>query len=197
MTNLNKQCDICGEGQLHTTVETNTVTYKETTKNLPLYGSTCNCCGSEQASAADSRMNKRAMQAFKKEVDELLSNAEIVAIRVKYGLSQKQAANIFGGGPVAFSKYESGDVTQSEPMDKLLRVCRENLDSFIWLANRANEFDVVNSLMNRGFVGFGSFDRVKKTSHFHMEEGFKFLDDTYPAAANSESYCDNQFLEVY
>jgi HTH-type transcriptional regulator/antitoxin MqsA len=29
---------------------------------------------------------------------------------------------LFGGDPVAFSKYEADDVTQSDAMDKLLRV---------------------------------------------------------------------------
>jgi HTH-type transcriptional regulator/antitoxin MqsA len=149
MTHQNEQCAICGEGHLHNTVETNSVTYKETTKDLPLYGSTCDVCSSEQANAVDVRNNKRAMLAFKKEVDGLLSGAEIAAIRKQYGISQKQAAAIFGGGPVAFSKYEADDVTQSEPMDNSLRLCRAQLNSFIWLADKAGLADVVKKLTEK------------------------------------------------
>jgi HTH-type transcriptional regulator/antitoxin MqsA len=149
MTHQNEQCAICGEGHLHNTVETNSVTYKETTKDLPLYGSTCDVCGSEQANAVDVRNNKRAMLAFKKELDGLLSGAEIAAIRKQYSISQKQAAAIFGGGPVAFSKYEADDVIQSEPMDNSLRLCRAQLDSFIWLADKAGLSGVVEQLTEK------------------------------------------------
>jgi HTH-type transcriptional regulator/antitoxin MqsA len=146
MTHQNELCAICGEGHLHITVEASPATYKGATKDLPLYGSTCDACGSEQANAVDVRNNKRAMQAFKKEVDGLLTGAEIAAIRAQYGITQKQAAAIFGGGPVAFSKYEADDVTQSEPMDNSLRLCRAKLDSFIWLADKAGLTAVVERL---------------------------------------------------
>lgn len=146
MIDSNKPCLICGEGHLHQTIEMNPVTYNGVTKELPLYGSTCDVCGSEQADAEDTRMNKRAMQEFKREVDGLLSGAEIAAIREQYDITQKQAAKIFGGGPVAFSKYESGDVIQSEPMNNLLLICRENVDAFISLASKAGELDIANSL---------------------------------------------------
>jgi len=146
MTSHNEQCLICGEGHLHQTVETNSVTYNGVTRDLPLYGSTCDACCSEQADAKDVRENKRAMQAFKKEVDGLLTGAEIIAIREQYGLTQKQAANIFGGGPVAFSKYEKDDVIQSESMNNLLYACRENIDTLVCLARKAGESEVVKRL---------------------------------------------------
>ena len=38
---------------------------------------------------------------------------------------QKQITSVFGGGLNAFSKYERGEIIQSEAMDKLIRVtCR-------------------------------------------------------------------------
>ncbi|MCW8354879.1 type II toxin-antitoxin system MqsA family antitoxin, partial [Marinomonas pontica] len=43
-------------------------------------------------------------------------------LRKTWGLSQEQAAKVFGGGPVAFSKYEKDDVMQSDSMDRLLRM---------------------------------------------------------------------------
>ncbi len=43
-------------------------------------------------------------------------------LRHQLELTQKAANEVFGGGPVAFSKYEADDVIQSESMDKLLRL---------------------------------------------------------------------------
>lgn len=77
------------------------------------------------------------MVAFKKEVDGLLTGAEVHALREKLGLSQAEAAQVFGGGPVAFSKYENDDVAQSEAMDKLLRLAAELPGVFELLSRRA------------------------------------------------------------
>lgn len=74
------------------------------------------------------------MIAFKKQVDGLLSGHQVHELRNQLGLNQSQAAAIFGGGPTAFSKYESDDVMQSEPMDKLLRVAKDIPDAYFHLA---------------------------------------------------------------
>ena len=115
-------CPICGEGQLQAQVGKNTVEYKGCKAELDLHYSLCDACGSEQTDAVQLRLSKRGMIAFKKQVDSLLSGAEVRALREQLGISQAEAARIFGGGPVAFSKYESDDVAQSGAMDNLLRL---------------------------------------------------------------------------
>lgn len=115
-------CPICGEGHVIDHVDEMEAEYKGHTGLVASHYQLCNACGSDFAGAAQMRANKRAMQAFRKQVDGLLSGAEILALRIRYGLNQKQAARLFGGGPVAFSKYESDDVAHSEAMDKLLRL---------------------------------------------------------------------------
>jgi len=52
----------------------------------------------------------------------LLTSAQIADILDQLKLKTREAAELFGGGPHAFSKYLSGDVLQSTAMDKLLRV---------------------------------------------------------------------------
>lgn len=118
-------CPICEEGYLHEHIEQEEVEYNGQKGITPLYYSECDACGSEQANAVQIRDNKRAMIAFKKQVDGLLTGTEIKALRLRLGINQSQAAAIFGGGPVAFSKYENDDVMQSEAMDKLLRLADE------------------------------------------------------------------------
>lgn len=130
-------CPICGEGHLTLQCEKNPVEYKGVSALLDSHYATCDACGSEQADAAQTRDNKRLMVAFKKRVDGLLTGAEVRALRDRLRLSQADAARIFGGGPVAFSKYESDDVAQSEAMDKLLRLADELPAAREHLARRA------------------------------------------------------------
>lgn len=125
MTTTDKICPICGEGQLHDRVIMEDTEYHGQKGQTPLHFWACDTCGSEQADAEQTRKNKRAMIAFRKKVDGLFTGAEVRALRERLGITQADASKVFGGGPVAFSKYESDDVSQSEAMDKLLRLAAE------------------------------------------------------------------------
>jgi HTH-type transcriptional regulator/antitoxin MqsA len=50
----------------------------------------------------------------------ILSPLVVRAIRERCGLSQREAARVFGGGIKAFEKYESGEVAPSSAMTRLL-----------------------------------------------------------------------------
>lgn len=52
----------------------------------------------------------------------LLTGQEIAQMREQFGINQREAAMIFGGGYNAFNKYESGEVLQSFAMDRLVRL---------------------------------------------------------------------------
>lgn len=121
----NQLCPICESGYLHAHTEQVEVDYMGQTGTMPSQYSVCDACGSEQAGAAEARFNKRAMIGFKKSVQGLLTGAEVREMRTRWKLSQADAAKVFGGGPVAFSKYESDDVMQSDAMDKLLRLAND------------------------------------------------------------------------
>jgi len=70
-------------------------------------------------------------------MDGLLTAQEIVALRNKLGLTQQDAAKIFGGGTNAFSKYERSEVIQSAAMDKLMRAALEIPGMLSWLKQQA------------------------------------------------------------
>lgn len=123
-------CPICGAGQVTVHVELVEAEYKGHKGQVPSHYQQCDACGSDFAGAAEMRANKRAVMAFRKQVDGLLSGAEIAALRERYAVNQKQAARLFGGGPVAFSKYENDDVAHSEAMDKLLRLVLRSEEAF-------------------------------------------------------------------
>jgi HTH-type transcriptional regulator/antitoxin MqsA len=138
-------CSICEEGNFQTHIGSNIVEYKDHKKELDMHYSECDCCGSETATPAQLRTNKRLMTEFKKQIDGLLTGQELKKLRLELGLTQADAANIFGGGPVAFSKYEADDVAQSEAMDKLLRVAQAVPEAYSFLTNKSYANEDVNS----------------------------------------------------
>ena len=137
MVNNEMICPICEAGRLAEISQKNAVEYKGQNGLLDMRLSECDACGSEQTTAAQSKFNKRAMTAFKKRVDGLLTGEQVRTVRKKFGLNQVQAAAVFGGGPVAFSKYENDDVMQSDAMDRLIRVADAVPEAFFFLANNA------------------------------------------------------------
>ncbi|HSV36471.1 MAG TPA: type II toxin-antitoxin system MqsA family antitoxin [Ramlibacter sp.] len=142
-------CPICGEGHVTAHVDQVESEYKGQKAWVPLHFKLCDACGSDFAGADESRLNKRAVLAFRKSVDGLLTGVEIRALRDKYQLTQGQAAKLFGGGPVAFSKYENDDVAHSEAMDSLLRLVNRSAVAFWELVvekGMATEFAVDRSV---------------------------------------------------
>jgi HTH-type transcriptional regulator/antitoxin MqsA len=137
MKNIN-QCPLCESGTLHEHVEHETMLYKGKEITSPLYFNECDFCGTEQADKVISRKNKRAHIAVKKVADGLLCGEQVRDLREQWGINQNEAARMFGGGPVAFSKYESNDVAQAESMDKLLRLAKEMPQVLMSLAKKAN-----------------------------------------------------------
>ena len=135
--NTSELCSICGEGHVTNHVDQLESEYRGKTALVPMHYKTCNVCGCDFAGGDESRLNKRAMLAFRKSVDGLLTGAEICALRERYEINQKQASRLFGGGPVAFSKYENDDVAHSESIDKLLRLVLKSEYAFWSLVEQA------------------------------------------------------------
>ena len=124
-------CPLCGEGHVTPRTEEMVTEYSGQKGTVTLHYVECDVCGSEITDDADGRANKRAVLAFRKSVGGLLTGAEIRALREQYGITQDQSARLFGGGPKAFSKYESDDVAHSVSMDTLLRLVRNNEEAFL------------------------------------------------------------------
>lgn len=130
MMNDKTLCPLCGEGRLTPRTEETVTEYAGQQGKVTLHFAECDACGSEITGDVDSRANKRAVLAFRKSVDGLLTGAEIRALREKYSITQDQAARLFGGGPKAFSKYEADDVAHAAAMDTLLRLALRSEDTF-------------------------------------------------------------------
>jgi HTH-type transcriptional regulator/antitoxin MqsA len=69
------------------------------------------------------------MRAFSHEVNAAIVDPElIVKVRKKLALDQRQAAEIFGGGVNAFSRYENGKTKPPLALVKLLKVLDRHPD---------------------------------------------------------------------
>lgn len=115
-------CEICGEACATKQIRSSVVEYNGETRNLQRWVTVCTACDSEFADESDLRSNKRAMNALKKAIDGMPLGSEIRSLRETHHLTQKLASEIFGGGPVAFSKYENDDVIPNEAMCLVLQM---------------------------------------------------------------------------
>lgn len=188
-------CPICEEGLLIPKVSKEMQTYKDISREINMYYSQCDCCGSETATSEQIRLNKREMIKFQKSIDGLLSSDEIKAIRTSLGLTIKLAGLIFGGGPVAFSKYENDDLIQSISMDSALRLARRNPESVFYLAEERGvklSQPARSPLLMWAPHNFNVAVSIAKASrHIHDERDI----NTIPV--NFESSSPSNFVEVY
>jgi HTH-type transcriptional regulator/antitoxin MqsA len=116
-------CPVCGEAALKPAIFSDTFKYNERDLVVGgLEGYECAKCKSEPIFPAQIRRNHLRIMDAKRTADGLLSGNQIRKARELLGLSQQEAATIFGGGTNGFSKYERGETAQSVAMDRLLRL---------------------------------------------------------------------------
>ena len=75
-------CPLCGEGHVTGAVQLIESEYKGRVEQLPLHFKVCDVCTSDFAGAEENKLNKRALIAFRKKVDGLLTGDEITALRI-------------------------------------------------------------------------------------------------------------------
>jgi len=123
MTEQKPICPMCEQAPLQPKTYTGEIEHNA--HRLEVHGLEFYCCPECDADPVfpdQARRNHRRFQDARRRVDGLLTGKEIVGIRENLGLTQRQAAELFGGGANAFSKYERGDVIQSVAMDRLIRM---------------------------------------------------------------------------
>ena len=104
------KCENCGAAKLIHDVRDIHYTYKGETTILPhVEGDFCPACDEAELGPEESRRTIDLMLAFNKQINSAAVDPQfIVAVRKKLALDQRQAAEIFGGGVNAFSRYENG-----------------------------------------------------------------------------------------
>ena len=118
------ECPICGHEGLRVVTKDFPYAYKgETIIIKGVTGKHCASCEETILSGEDlRRVNDEAMALNKRVNAAIIDPKYIIGVRKKLGLKQKEASNIFGGGPNAFSRYETGKALPPQPLIQLLRL---------------------------------------------------------------------------
>jgi HTH-type transcriptional regulator/antitoxin MqsA len=121
---MNMKCPVCGAAALIHDTRDLPYTYKgETTSILAVTGDYCPACAESILDAAESDRVMREMSAFSKQVNAAIVDPKFIAdVRKRLHLDQREAAEIFGGGVNAFSRYENGKTKPPLALVKLLKV---------------------------------------------------------------------------
>ena len=118
------KCPACGAAELVRDTRDIPYTYKGETTSIPAVdGDFCPACGEVVLAMAAAKRHTAAMLEFNKQVNaSTIDPAFIVNVRKKLALDQREAAEIFGGGINAFSRYENGKTKPPLALIKLLKV---------------------------------------------------------------------------
>jgi HTH-type transcriptional regulator / antitoxin MqsA len=127
---MNMKCPVCCAAELIHDTRNLPYTYKgETTTIAAVTADFCPACGESITDLAETERVMREMQAFNKQVNAAyVDPSYIVSVRKKLALDQREAAEIFGGGINAFSRYENGKTKPPLALVKLLKVLDRHPD---------------------------------------------------------------------
>lgn len=124
------KCPSCATAELVRDTRDMPYTYKGESTILPaVSGDFCPACGEVVLDSAESARTSAAMLAFNKQVNAAIVDPGFIAgVRKKLALDQREAAEIFGGGVNAFSRYENGKTKPPLALVKLLKVLDRHPD---------------------------------------------------------------------
>jgi len=124
------KCPVCGAAELIQDTRDLPYTYKgESTMIASVTGDFCPACAESILGAAESDRVMREMHTFNKQVNaSIVDPGFIASVRKKLSLDQREAAEIFGGGVNAFSRYENGKTKPPLALVKLLKVLDRHPD---------------------------------------------------------------------
>jgi HTH-type transcriptional regulator/antitoxin MqsA len=127
---MNMKCPVCGAAELIHDIRDLPYTYKgETTSISAVTGNYCPACAESILDAVETDRVMREMSAFSKQVNAAIVDPQFIAdVRKRLNLDQREAAEIFGGGVNAFSRYENGKTKPPLALVKLLKVLDRHPD---------------------------------------------------------------------
>ena len=124
------KCPCCGAAELIRDTRDTLYTYKGEATTIPaVTGDFCPACGEVVLDREHGDRYSELMLQFNKQVNAAYVDPNyIVKVRRKLDLDQREAAEIFGGGVNAFSRYENGKTRPPLALVKLLKVLERHPD---------------------------------------------------------------------
>jgi HTH-type transcriptional regulator/antitoxin MqsA len=136
---MKMKCPICAKSELVRDTRDIPYTYKgEVTVIANVTGDFCPACGESIHDAEESTRVSACMLEFNKQVNaSIVDPVFISSVRKKLALDQKEAAEMFGGGINAFSRYENGKTKPPLALIKLLLILDRHPDLLDEVRNTA------------------------------------------------------------
>jgi HTH-type transcriptional regulator/antitoxin MqsA len=127
---MNMKCPVCGAAELVHDTRDVPYTYKGETTTIPaVSGDYCPACAEIILDKEESERFGLHVREFNKQVNAAIVDPRFIAdVRKKLHLDQREAAEIFGGGINAFSRYENGKTKPPLALVKLLKVLDRHPD---------------------------------------------------------------------
>jgi HTH-type transcriptional regulator/antitoxin MqsA len=140
------KCPTCETGKLVEAVRDVPYVYKgKKTVIKAVKGRFCDNpkCREVVMELGESVRTSKEMLAFNKKVNAELTPIDLLTqVREQFKLTQQQAAKVFGGGPNAFSRYESGKTKPPVALVKLFKVLNKHPDLFKEIAETGERISV-------------------------------------------------------
>ncbi len=111
---------------MHRDVRPMTLIYKSEKITFDMPGWYCDECDESIHTGKDMKVSDQMLNRLKARVEGLLDSEEIRRIRKKLHLTQQAAGLLIGGGPRAFQKYESGELSPSRAISSALILLAHN-----------------------------------------------------------------------
>lgn len=124
------KCPTCGAAELIHDTRDLPYTYKGEVTVIPaVTADFCPACDESITDMTETERVMNEMQAFNKQVNAaIVDPAFIINVRKKLDLGQREAAEIFGGGVNAFSRYENGKTKPPLALVKLFKLLDRHPD---------------------------------------------------------------------
>ncbi len=124
------KCPCCGAAELIRDSRDLRYTYKGETATIPaVTGDFCPACNEVVLDGEQGDRYSDLIGVFQRQVNAAFVDPDfIVKVRRKLDLDQREAAEIFGGGVNAFSRYENGKTKPSLALVKLLKMLDRHPD---------------------------------------------------------------------
>ncbi|MBL8451178.1 MAG: type II toxin-antitoxin system MqsA family antitoxin [Zoogloea sp.] len=124
------KCPVCGSAELvHDTRDIPHIYKGETTVIPAVTGDFCPSCGEVILDKEHGDRLSQLMGNFQQQVNASIVDPSFIAnVRKKLLLDQREAAELFGGGINAFSRYENGKTKPPLALVKLFKVLERHPD---------------------------------------------------------------------
>jgi len=124
------KCPSCAAAELVHDTRDMPYTYKGESTIIPaVTGDFCPACDESILNVVESRRTMNLMLEFNRQVNaSIVDPGFIASVRKKLALDQREAAEIFGGGVNAFSRYENGKTKPPLALVKLLKILDRHPD---------------------------------------------------------------------